>query len=506
MKRLTFINKLKINKGATLILILVFTSIFVILITAGAGYVTSQMKIANQRVDKERAYQIAEAGINYYRWHLAHVPADFQDGTGAAGPYVHDYKDSTGATIGQYSLNIIPPATGSTVVTIESTGWVSNRPSLKRKLVENAGIPSFTQYAVVADDIMRFGTGTEVFGPIHSNNGIRFDGIAHNLITSAKASYNDPDSDACTVNSWGVHTCVNPYDPSPPTALPNRPDVFMAGRQCPVPQVDFNGITANLATLKTAATNNGIYLGPSGAQGYHIHFNTNQTVDIQKVSTQLTCQYCYSNCTWQSNWSNYADVFSIDQQASFTYQTRSSIGLPMPTNGIIFAGDDIWIDGQINNSHVTVVAAREPLASGSATIIINNDLRYTYYDGRDVIGLIAQTDISVGFYSEDDLQIDAALIAQNGRAGRYYYDPHSGAQFSPANCDDYVSRQKLTLNGSIATNQRYGFAYTGTTYCGGTESSGYCTRTLNFDQHLTFGPPPSFPTTGQYTIISLEEQ
>lgn len=496
MRRLTFINKQKTNKGATLILILVFTSILGILITAGAGYVTSQMKIANQRVNKEQAYQIAEAGINYYRWHLAHVPDDFQDGTGAPGPYVHDYKDSTGATIGQYSLNIIPPASGSTVVTIESTGWTNNRPNVKRKLVEQVGIPSFTRYAVVANDVMRFGSGTEVFGPIHSNNGIRFDGIIHNLITSTKASYDDPDHSGGY--EFGVHTHVPPVDPLPPAAVPSRPDVFMAGRQFPVPPIDFTGITINLATLKTSANNNGIYLGPSGTQGYHIHFNANQTVDIRKVNTQLTCKYCYSSCSNPSRWSNYANIFSINQEASFTYKGGSSLGLPMPTNGIIFAEDDIWIDGQINNSRVTVVAAREPLASGSATIIINNDLRYTYYDGRDAIGLIAQTDVSVGFYSEDDLQIDAALIAQNGRAGRYYYSPRSGAQFNPAGCNQYVWRQQLTLNGSIATNLRYGFAYT--------DGTGYQIRNLNFDQHLTFGPPPSFPTTGQYTIISLEEQ
>ena len=172
----------------------------------------------------------------------------------------------------------------------------------------------------------------------------------------------------------------------------------------------------------------------------------------------------------------------------------------MPTNGIIFLEDDVWVDGQISNARVTVVAARELLASNSATIIVNNDLKYSHYDGTDAIGLIAQTDISVGLYSENDLQIDAAMIAQNGRVGRYYYDPTpvSSAQFSPAGCNNNIVRNILTLNGSIATNLRYGFAYT--------DGTGYTTRHLNFDNNLVFGPPPSFPTTGQYTVLSWQEK
>jgi len=29
---------------------------------------------------------------------------------------------------------------------------------------------------------------------------------------------------------------------------------------------------------------------------------------------------------------------------------------------------------------------------------------------------------------------------------------------------------------------------------------------LNFDSSLIYAPPPAFPTTGQYTLISFEEQ
>src|SRR3989304_6201167 len=70
----------------------------------------------------------------------------------------------------------------------------------KKKSADKCGLPTFSSYSVVGNDVMRFGSGTEVFGPIHSNNGIRFDGLTHNIITSTVSQYDDPDSDDCNGN------------------------------------------------------------------------------------------------------------------------------------------------------------------------------------------------------------------------------------------------------------------------------------------------------------------
>ena len=110
-----------------------------------------------------------------------------------SGPYVHDFLDKEGEKIGEFSLNITPPLTGSTAVTIRSTGIIINDQSVQRTIEVILAFPSIARYSVVANDVMRFGDGTEVFGPIHSNKGIRFDGFAHNIVSSAVAEYNDPD-------------------------------------------------------------------------------------------------------------------------------------------------------------------------------------------------------------------------------------------------------------------------------------------------------------------------
>ena len=177
--------------------------------------------------------------------------------------------------------------------------------------------------------------------------------------------------------------------------------------------------------------------------------------------------------------------------------STETLNIPYPSNGLIFLEDNVWVGGQINGNKITLIAAEEPLATGNANIYTNDDLTYTNNDGTDVIGLIAQNDIEVTFYSEDNLELDAAVIAQRGNVGRYYYQPHGGS-YNPAGCGDNVYRDTVTLNGSIGTNERYGWAYT--------DGTGYTNRIINYDADLTFGPPPSFPTTGEYELLSWDEE
>jgi type II secretory pathway pseudopilin PulG len=457
------------NRGYMLIQVIVFSAIAVYMLGALVGWAVINVKASRQNFNQEQALQIAEAGIDYYRWHLAHAPTDFQDGVATSGPYTHNFKDKNGNVIGTFSLSITPPSLGSTLVTIESIGQVNDDPDISRTIRTRLAKPSMAKYAVVAHSDMRFGAGTEIFGPIHSNGGIRFDGLAHNIVSSNKTNYTDPDSG---FDEYGVHTTVSPMDPSPPGILSERPDIFMAGRQFPLPIVEFNGITADLALMKTAAQTNGFWRASSTASGYHLVLKTNDTFDLRKV----TGLYSKGSCS-NEKWS---------------IQNETLIGnYPLPNNGLIFLEDNVWVDGQINSARLTIIAAVLPDAVATRkNITINNDLLYTNYDGTDVVGLIAQNNINVGLRSDDDLRIDGALIAQKGRVGRYQYS--SGCSSS------YYKRQIITLYGMIGTYLRYGFAYT--------DGTGYQIRNLNYDANLLYSPPPDFPlTSDQYITLSWEE-
>lgn len=488
---------MKIKKGFILVNVLVFGVIAIIVTTAMVNWGGTMLKDTKQLTAREQAFQIAEAGIDYYRWHLAHSPSDYKDGTATTtnGPFIHDFKDKDGNLIGHFELTITPPLIGSTLVKIVSKGTVIEYPSVYRKIQATLAIPSFAKYAVVANDVMRFGAGTEVFGPIHSNNGIRFDGIAHNVVTSAKDKYVDPDNGNHNPawNEFGVYTTVNPtelnQDATPPTTVPNRPDVFMAGRQFPVAAVDFNGITSDLSQMKTNAISGGKYLASSGAQGYHVVFKTDDTFDVYTVNN---LQSAPSGCTTDGTvgWG----IWSIRVNSSGTINGQTFLGnYPNPANGLIFIEDNVWVDGQINGARLTLVAAKFPDTGTRPNIIVNSNLLYTAYDGTDVLALISQGNFTTGLLSADTLRIDAAIIAQNGRTGRYYYDTSCRV-----NSTNYYSRNSITLYGMIGSNLRYGFAYT--------DGTGYATRNIVYDGNLLYAPPPSFPlTSDQYTTLSWGE-
>ncbi len=483
----TMINKSKLkylynkNRGMIIIQTLVFSVVMIVVIGALAGWTATTVKSGRINFNREQAFQSAEAGIDYYRWHLAHAPTDYKDGTNGEGPYVHSLKDKNGNTVGQFSLEITAPSIGSTLVKIKSTGESSFDSSFKRTITSEVAKPSIAKYSFAGNNAMRFGAGTEIFGPVHVNGGIRFDGLAHNIVTSGTTTYTDTDSDACTTtNSWGVHTCLSPADPISPIALSSRPDVFEAGRLISQPTINFSSFTTDMASLKSKAISNGFYRDTAGIGyvGYHIVLKTNNTFDLYKINSWASLGNCYSSPSSVPSWSIGTQSF----QGNFAY----------PANGVFFMEDHIVVDGQINQNRLTITAATLPIPSNPANyknIIINNDILYSFYDGKDALGLIAQGGVMVGLISDNDLKIDGALIAQNNRVGRFYY---YGSYCS------YKNRSVISLYGMIASYVRYGFAYTNNT--------GYAIRNITYDASLLYAPPPDFPlTSDQYQILSWQE-
>lgn len=468
---------------------MVFGAVAVVIIGALASWAAIIVRSGRISFNREQAFQSAEAGIDYYRWHLAHASTDYQDGTGSPGPYVHSLEDKDGNTVGQFSLTITPPSPGSSLVQIRSVGLSAVDSSYPRTIVSRVAKPSVAEHAVAGNDAMRFGEGTEVFGSIHVNGGIRFDGLAHNIVSSSATTYNDPDHSGS--DEIGVHTHVK----VPPqtglnsgstetnaNSIPSRPDVFEAGRQISQPSIDFSGFSADIGNLKTLAQGaTGFYRDAAGVGfvGYHIVLKTNDTFDLYKINSWVPLGNCSSS-----------------DSVSWSVNTQTLQGnYAFPTSGVIFLQDHTVIDGQVDGARLTIVAALlpDPGAATHKNMIINNDLSYTHYDGLDSVGLVGQGDVLVGMVSDDDLKIDGALMAQNGRVGRPSYS-NNGSN----NCT-YKNRSTITLYGMIASYSRYGFAYT--------NGTGYSIRDINYDANLLYAPPPSFPlTSDQYQILSWQEE
>lgn len=474
VRRLSSVVYRSLNRSGQLsVTILFFSAIAVTLVSGFILLASSLMNVSVRNFNKIQAFSVAEAGIEYYRWHLAHAPEDYQDGTGNPGPYTHIYYDKSGNAIGRFVLDITPPVGGSTVVTIKSTGYINADASVTKKITVKMAIPSYAKYAWLLSDNVVFGTAAEVFGPIQSNAGIRFDGKAHNLVSSALTTYDDLDHSGA--NEWAVHTHVNPIDPLPPTALPARTNIFMAGRTVGVPAVDFGIITQDLTSIRNKAQASSTYFASSTVFGYNLVLATSGIYSVYKVNSLFPKpQNCSGNKPGWGTW-------SIQNETLYATGT-------IPTNGVMFFEDDLWVRGQISGKRVTIASGRIPNVATSSSITVNNNLLYTNYDSTDTIALIAQRDINVGLKSDDNLRIDAALMAQTGRIGRYSY----------SNCGSTSKRTLLTAYGMLGTALRPAFYYSTT--------NGYQARTYIYDANLLYAPPPDFPlTTDKYSTISWNE-
>ncbi|HEX4104351.1 MAG TPA: hypothetical protein VHZ04_02635 [Candidatus Paceibacterota bacterium] len=467
--------------GQLAVELLFLAAIVVTLIGGFVSLAASFLNLSVRAQNEAQAFAIAEAGIQYYQWHLAYNAQDFTDGTGRAGPYVHTYYNKSGVAVGQFSLAITAPPSGSTIVTITSTGTVNADASIKKVITVRLGVPSFAQYAWVMNSVSSFGSTAQVYGIIYSNNGIHFDGVAHNLVESALTTYSDPTNS--NKNEWAVYTDGPPADPAPPTVLLTQAAVFLAGRALGVPAIDFTGITEDLATVKAQAQASGTYFGSSGVQGYDLVLTTS-TYTVYKVNTLVAAPRNCTNAEGETGWG----TWSVNTETLYATGT-------IPQNGDMFFEDNLWVRGHVDNVRVTIASGRFPVnASTYSNITVNNSITYTNFNGSDTIALISQNNINIGLNSDNDLTIDAALIAQNGGIQRDYYAAACGASYLRAN---------LTTLGIMGTNQPSGLVWQDGS---GNVVSGYQTRTYNYDANLLYSPPPSFPlTTNGYILISWEE-
>ncbi len=451
------VQNAKTETGSGFIFAAVVLFIFATVAVAVLAYASSELRVLRSSVNREQAFYIAEAGVNYYQWRLAHFPADFTDGTGTAGPYVHNFYDvDTGQQVGSYSLTVTAPPIGSTVATIQSTGYTLDNPKVRRTITVRYGIPSLAQYGFLTNSDVWIGDTETVQGQFHANGGVRFDGLGNAPITSAKATY------TCQTYHGCGPTTKNGIWGSAATAT-------QAFWSYPVPNVDFSAITSDLANLKSTAQSGGIYLPPSNALGYSIVMATTGTTTLLSVYKVTTVT------AHQTGW----DVNSVAHNEDIDYNARTlQYTTTTPPSGVVYAEDHVWIEGGLRG-RLTVAAARLPYNPATApNIYIPRSLLYQAKDGQHSLGLIAQKSVVPTYSSSQTLEIDAAMIAQNGSVQHYYY---------PGNV-----KSAITVYGSLSS---YGVWTWSWVDGGGTTVSGYQTTNTVYDQNLLYGPPPSFPVS-----------
>jgi len=178
----TIKNKKYRRKGSVLIFIVVISAVGATVLLGLVTFVASQDKNSRRESAKEQSFGVAEEGIYWYRWYLAHmiegktareVDEFWTSGNpiGVTIPYEVEVRDPSGGALGKYKLEITPPPTGSSIIIAKSTGWTYKQPNVKRVIQVRFRKPAWCEYVVLGNSDIRFGAGTEVYGMIHSNGG-----------------------------------------------------------------------------------------------------------------------------------------------------------------------------------------------------------------------------------------------------------------------------------------------------------------------------------------------
>jgi len=468
------------KKGMIVVMVLVFASVFVTIMIGLSGFIFVQSKASISKENREKALQIAEAGLDYYKWFLAHNPGDLEDGTGAPGPYVHSYFDPEGGAIGEFSLEVDGNLNCGSVTSIDitSTGTSESDSLISRKVFGKYSRPSVAEYAYIINTNVWAGGDRTISGRYHSNGGIRMDGANESLVTSAVEDWLCTYSFGCSPDS----TEDGIFGGSPNSHL----------WEFPAEQVDFVGIVQDFVNMKTQAQDSGLYFGSVGGEsnqrGYHVILQSDGTADVYTVTRT------------QYHWGLRIDDMGAGWQRDYhTIDRESFLGnYAIPSDcSLLFFEDKVWLEGQVSGK-VTVAAADVSQPNYDPDVIINDNIIYTTSDGTDGLTVLAENSILVPLYAPNDLEIRGALIAQKGYFGRNLY----GCWYAP-----YDKRNSLTMNGTIVSNERVGtkWGYTSWPSCIN-QWSGFNTRVNSYDRKLATDPPPLTPfVDDEYSFIEWRE-
>lgn len=459
------------ESGVTIMLIVAFIGVFGIVLGTLASYSLMQSRYGNALYAREQALHIAEAGLEFYKWFLAHNPSILVDGAGLVSPYTYTVEDPEGGELGSaiVTASVNTQCNAVQWVDLESKGTSNANKTYPRTLSARYMLPSVAEYSYLLNSNVWAGPDRIIRGPYHSNGGVRMDATHNSDVTSA-------------MTTW---SCTSAYNCNPTQS--NAPGVLGSGSNpalwtYPVPSVNFTGIAVDFAALKTrASSNGGIYYGPApgnnaSSRGYHLLFNSNGTVTIRRVSGTV------GHPSYSSQYGDSTEYSTISNETTLgTYAIPSNCSL-------LFFEDRVWIEGVVKGK-VTVVAATPADSSTSPDAYLRGNITYASSDGSDGLTVIAERNVLIPLVVPTNMEIHGVFIAQSGHYGR----DHFSTSDLPSQYDPYVVRNQLTTVGTVVSNGRTGTSWV----CGGSFCSGFQQRYDYYDQLLAFSPPPFTPVASQ---------
>lgn len=500
---------------------------FGIMATSIVEVTLTNFNVVGNIVKSQQAFNVAEAGLNYYLWHLNHNGTDYKDGGTTPstpnaqlgyGPYTHDYIDSNAVKEGTYTLWINPAGGNSSVVTVRSIGQASGS-NVKRTVQAQIGSPSFASYAVASDSALWFGNTESASGPVHSNQGVRMDGPSNSTVSSANAAYT-PSNQLGGDGSSHLGVWCNLSVTTPVNCSTRSKSAWIY----PVPLVDFNQVSSSLCTMKKVA-----FAANSSTASLATQSNACTQVPTTRTSSYLPQRSTTYNATRgyliilnaDGTYNLYNVNAENDQLTPYTSALTTqavATNITIPSSGVIFTEDNVWVlSNPTYHGRVTIAAGKLASTNSStyANVNIAGPLVYSTKNGTDSIGLVAQDSVVLEPYAPPssgsfNFEVDGALLAQSGEV---WYPGTYATNSNRCTRGWTNSNQQFLFYGSVATRQTWTWTWLdGSSSCGDAAfdaSNGYISgienNTTQYDYNLEYSPPPSYPLTSGYNILSWRE-
>jgi len=486
------------SRGVTVMLVLAFMGIFLFLLGTILSYTLTQGKYGRAIYAREQALNIAEAGLEYYRWFLAHNPSIMVAGVGLVSPYTHVVNDPESSRIGEATIIATANLACGAVqwVDLTSVGRADISTNFPRTLAARYMRPSVAEYSALLNANVWAGSDRVISGPYFSNGGIRMDGSHNSTVQSSMATWLCDSSFGCSPTQskngvWGVGS-----NPALWAWAPN------------VASFNFAGIATNFSTIQGYADTQGVKLNPtnvrlSGVQqggtfssvggsdqrGFHIILNANDTVTVYRVTGTSAAE------------SQHIDNLGVWVNDYHTITSQTLVGTYTIPAGcpVIYSQAKLWLEGVVG-SKITVLAA--DTGSYNPDVILQNNITYASGSGSSGLTAIAERSVVTPLVSPDNLTVRGVFVAQSGYFGRNYYTT-SGDHDVPSAYDSYVQQNTMTTIGTVVSNGRIGTRWT----CGGSFCSGYSARVDTYDRLLAFSPSPFTPAASpDYKLVLWREQ
>lgn len=473
--------------GITTILVVGFMGVFMMIMGLLTSYAFEQAKYGRALLGREQALHIAEAGLEYYRWFLAHNPGNLTNGTGLPGPYAYTVNDPEGSALGTASLSVTGNSQCGVLqnVDISSTGTSNQAVGFPRAISVRYMRHTVAEYAFLLNSNVWYSSTNNGVGPYFANGGIREDGTNNSTVSSALASFTCDSSMGCS-----------------PTQ--SKPGVFGAGSgsalwKYPVSSIDFTGMATNFSTMKTYAQTSGLYfydatVAGTAQKGWHIVLNSDGSMDVYKVTA-----------------TNWVYGYPVDGSSYFkpdydiiSAQTYLGHYTPPSSCSLVYVQGTLWLEGTAKGK-LTILAA-DPSTSFSPDVIVSNNISYAATDGTTGLTVIAEKNVRIPINSPDTLSFRGIYVAEGGYYGRdFYTSDHAYNPYTvPSGYSSYVTRTSLNVTGSIVSNIRPGIKWLNGS---GTLLSGYASSNNSYDQVLAFNPPPFTPTVStDYHYVLWDEK